>query len=218
MTSADPITVVVVDDHAVVRQGIRAFLATKDDIAIVGEAGNGADAVAVAREQAPDVVLLDLVMPGTDGVEAARLIKQVSPRTQIVILTSFHDDQHILPVLRAGVLSYLLKDVEPEHLVDAIRKAARGEVVLHPRVAAQVMQALHGSKVTDVGRLADLTDRELEVLQRIAEGLSNAAIAERLHISEKTVKSHVSNLLSKLHLDDRTQAAVYAWRRGLIRD
>ncbi len=212
------ITVLIVDDHTVVRQGIRAFLATQPDIQVVGEAASGEEAVRLVEQYVPDVVLMDLVMPGMDGVEATRRIRRVSPRTQVIVLTSYHDDDHIFPAIRAGALSYLLKDVGPDDLADAVRRAARGEAILHPRVAARVIQELHGAAREDASPFAELTERELEVLRLIAEGLSNAEIAERLVISEKTVKSHVSNILSKLHLADRTQAAVYAWKQGLMRD
>ncbi len=212
------ITVLIVDDHAVVRQGIRAFLATQPDIQVVGEAASGEEALRLVEQLVPDVVLMDLVMPGMDGVEATRRIRRVSPRTQVIVLTSYHDDDHIFPAIRAGALSYLLKDVGPDDLADAVRRAARGEAILHPRVAARVIQELHGAAREDASPFAELTERELEVLRLIAEGLSNAEIAERLVISEKTVKSHVSNILSKLHLADRTQAAVYAWKRGLMRE
>ncbi len=217
----EPITVLIVDDHAVVRQGIRAFLETQDDIHVVAEAASGREAVHQAIRHAPDVVLMDLVMPGMDGVQATREIKRVSPRSQIIVLTSYHDDEHIFPAIRAGALSYLLKDVTPEELVDAVRRAARGEAVLHPRVAARLIQELHAERNQPEREtppaFADLTQRELEVLRLIAEGLSNAEIARRLVISERTVKSHVSNILSKLHLADRTQAAVFAWKQGLMR-
>ncbi len=212
------ITVLIVDDHAVVRQGIRAFLATQPDIQVVGEAASGEEALRLVEQLVPDVVLMDLVMPGMDGVEATRRIRRVSPRTQVIVLTSYHDDDHIFPAIRAGALSYLLKDVGPDDLADAVRRVARGEAILHPRVAARVIQELHGAAREDASPFAELTERELEVLRLIAEGLSNAEIAERLVISEKTVKSHVSNILSKLHLADRTQAAVYAWKRGLMRE
>ncbi len=206
---------------AVVRQGIRAFLETRDDIHVVAEAASGREAVHQAIRHAPDVVLMDLVMPGMDGVQATREIKRVSPRSQIIVLTSYHDDEHIFPAIRAGALSYLLKDVTPEELVDAVRRAARGEAVLHPRVAARLIQELHAERNQPEretpSAFADLTQRELEVLRLIAEGLSNAEIARRLVISERTVKSHVSNILSKLHLADRTQAAVFAWKQGLMR-
>lgn len=212
------ITVLIVDDHTVVRQGIRAFLATQSDIQVVGEAASGREAVRLVMEHVPDVVLMDLVMPEMDGVEATRQIRRISPRTQVIVLTSYHDDEHIFPAIRAGAISYLLKDVGADELADAVRKAARGEAVLHPRVAARVIQELHGLEgERSASPFADLTERELEVLRLIAEGLSNAQIAARLVISEKTVKSHVSNILSKLHLADRTQAAVYAWKQGLMK-
>ncbi|HSH03705.1 MAG TPA: response regulator transcription factor [Anaerolineae bacterium] len=212
------ITVMLVDDHKVVRQGVRAFLQTQADIDVVAEAESGETAVSLAQEHAPDVVLMDLVMPGgIDGVEATRQVKQVSPRTQIIMLTSYHQDEHIFPAIRAGALSYVLKDVEPEELATAVRKAAQGEAVLHPRVAARVVQEIHGSRDEVLNPFTELSDREMEVLKLIADGLSNSDIAETLVISEKTVKSHVSNILSKLHLGDRTQAAVYAWREGIKR-
>jgi two-component system, NarL family, response regulator LiaR len=214
----DTITLILVDDHAMVRRGVRAYLETHADIQIAGEAGSGAEAVKLCAELVPDVVLLDLVMPGMDGVEATRQIKQVSPRTHVVILTSYHEDSHVLPAIKAGALSYLLKDVSSEELLAAIRKAAQGEAVLHPRIAMQLMQSLQAPKPdAPPNPFADLSQRELEVLQLIAQGLSNAAIGAKLFISEKTVKSHVGNILSKLHLDDRTQAAVYAWRQGFMK-
>jgi NarL family two-component system response regulator LiaR len=213
----DPITVLIVDDHAVVRKGVRAFLDAQAGLTVVGEAGSGEEAVAQAEEHAPDVVLMDLIMPGVDGVEATRQLKKVSPRTQVIVLTSYHQDEHIFPAIRAGALSYLLKDAEPEQLADAVRKAAVGEAVLHPQVASRVVQELHGARQDIPNPFNALSDRELEVLRLIADGLSNHDIAERLVISEKTVKSHVSNILSKLHLADRTQAAVFAWREGVVR-
>lgn len=215
---ASPITVILVDDHRVVRQGVRAFLETQPDIAVVAEAETGEEAVRLAAEHAPDVMLMDLIMPGMDGVEATRLVKQASPRTQIVVLTSYHQDEHIFPAIRAGALSYILKDIGAAELGDTVRKAAVGEAVLHPRVAARVVQELHGApQHGSPNPFTELSERELEVLRLLAEGLSNAEIAEKLVISEKTVKSHVSNILSKLHLGDRTQAAVYAWREGVVR-
>lgn len=212
----EKITVLMADDHLVVRQGLRAFLETRTDLEIVGEASSGEEAVELGREQVPDVALMDLVMPGIGGIEAIRQLKQASPRTQIIVLTSFHEDSQILPAIQAGALSYLLKDVKPADLIVAIHKAAHGEVVLHPQVAARLMLSLRQREGRDDGGvLTELSKRESEVLRLIAEGISNAEIAERLFISEKTVKSHVSNILSKLHLTDRTQAAVYAWRNGL---
>ena len=213
----EPITVLLVDDHAMVRQGVRAFLETQNDIAVVAEAGSGEEAVRLATEHAPDVALVDLIMPGMDGVEATRRLTARSPRTNVVVLTSYHDDEHVFPAIRAGALSYILKEVGPDELADAVRKAAVGEAVLHPQVAARVVRELHGARRDEPNAFHDLSERELEVLKLIAEGLSNAEISNRLFISEKTTKSHVSNILSKLHLADRTQAAVYAWRQGVIR-
>lgn len=214
---SEKITVLLVDDHKMVRQGVRAFLQTQTDIEVVAEADSGETAVALAAEHAPDVVLMDLVMPGMDGVTATRLLKAQSPRTQIIMLTSYHQDEHIFPAIRAGALSYLLKNIEPAALADAVRQAAQGEAVLHPRVAARVVQELHGSRQETVNVFTELSDREMEVLRLIASGANNSKIAEQLVISEKTVKSHVSNILSKLHLADRTQAAVLAWREGVVR-
>ncbi len=213
----EPITILLVDDHRVVRQGVRAFLATQGDLLVVAEAESGAEAVQLAAQHVPDVALMDLVMPGMDGVEATHQVKQVSPRTQVIVLTSYHDDEHIFPVLRAGALSYILKDVGVDALADAVRKAARGEAVLHPRVAARVIQDLQGGRHDQPNPIMQLSDRELEVLRLIASGLSNSAIAAQLILSEKTVKGHVSNILGKLQLADRTQAAVFAWREGVVR-
>ena len=215
--SQNIITVLLVDDHKVVRQGVRAFLDIQPDLSVLAEAENGTEAIALAREHAPDVILMDLIMPGMDGVEATRQVKKVSPRSQVIVLTSYHQDEHIFPAIRAGALSYLLKDVEPAQLADAIRKAAVGEAVLHPRIASRVVQEIHGSRQDEFNPFTELSERELDVLKLIADGQSNAKIAESLFISPKTVKSHVSNILSKLHLGDRTQAAVYAWREGVVR-
>jgi NarL family two-component system response regulator LiaR len=214
---SEPITVLLVDDHRVVREGVRAFLETQPDVVVVGEADSGEAAVRLAAEQAPDVALMDLVMPGMDGVEATRQLKHASPRSQVIVLTSYHQDEHIFPAIRAGALSYLLKDVGPQELAEAVRKAARGEAVLHPRVAARVVQELQGASKDAFNPFTELSERELEVLKLIADGASNEQIAAQLVISEKTVKSHVSNILSKLHVADRTQAAVYAWREGVVR-
>lgn len=215
--SSETITVMIVDDHAVVRQGVRAFLETQPDLTVLADVGSGAEAVRQAPELVPDVVLMDLAMPEMDGVEATRRVKQASPRSQVIILTSYHQDEHIFPAIRAGALSYLLKDVDSQDLAEAVRKAAKGEAVLHPRVAARVVQELHGATRSALNPFTELSERELEVLKLIADGASNTEIADRLVISEKTVKSHVSNILSKLHVLDRTQAAVYAWREGVVR-
>jgi NarL family two-component system response regulator LiaR len=214
---AEAISVLLVDDHSVVRQGVRAFLITQPDLTVVGEAGSGEEAVKMAEQYVPDVILMDLIMPGMDGVEATRRVKRVSPRSQIVVLTSYHEDEHIFPALRAGALSYILKDVGAEELAAAVRKAAAGDAVLHPRVAARVIRELQGRRTDTLNPFTELSERELEVLKLIADGMSNGEIAAKLVLSEKTVKGHVSNILSKLHLDDRTQAAVYAWREGVVR-
>jgi NarL family two-component system response regulator LiaR len=212
----DTISLLITDDHALVRQGIRAFLELQPDLNVVGEAGSGEEAVRMAAELAPDVVLMDLVMAGIGGVEATRQVKQVSPHSQIIVLTSYHEDEYIFPALRAGALSYVLKDVGPDELADTVRKAARGESMLHPRVASRVVEELRGTRRDTPNLFTDLSDRELEVLRLIADGLSNAEIADKLIISEKTVKGHVSNILGKLHMMDRTQAAVFAWQQGLV--
>jgi len=212
----EPITILIVDDHAVVREGARAFLDAQPDFTVVGDVGSGGEAVLVAADLAPDVVLMDIVMPGMDGVEATRRLKQRSPRSQVIVLTSYHDDEHIFPVIRAGALSYLLKDVLLPELADAVRKAARGEAVMHPRVAARIAQEFEDIPYASGAQYAMLSEREREVLRLIAAGFPNGEIARRLVISEKTVKSHVSNILSKLQLMDRTQAAVFAWREGLV--
>jgi NarL family two-component system response regulator LiaR len=212
----NPITILIVDDHAVVRKGVRAFLDTQPDLKVIGEAASGEEGVKLVSQFVPDVVLMDLVMPGMDGVEATRQLKRVSPRTQVVVLTSYHEDEYIFPAIRAGALSYVLKDISPRDLADAVRKAANGEVVLNSRVAARVIQELQGIHEDQANPFTELSERELEVLRLIAAGLSNAEIAEKLVLSEKTIKGHVSNILSKLHLVDRTQAAVYAWREGIV--
>lgn len=216
---SEKITVVLVDDHALVRQGVKTYLMLQPDIEVVGEADSGEKSVAVVQELVPDVVLMDLIMPGgIDGVEATRRIKQVSPRTQVIVLTSYHQDEHIFPAIRAGALSYLLKNVDAADLAEAIRRAALNEAVLHPKVASRVIKELHGTRLDKANVFTLLTNRELEVLQLVAEGLSNADMAAQLHIAVKTVRSHVSNVLGKLHLKDRTQAAVYAWREGVVRN
>lgn len=214
---SEPITVLIVDDHSMVRMGVRAYLNTTKDILVIEEAATGQDAVAAAEEHAPDVVLMDLVMPGMDGVEATRQIKKTSPRSQVIVLTSYHEDEHIFPAIRAGALSYLLKDIDPDDLADAIRRAHAGEAVINPRVAARLVKEMHGVRDGDLNPFRELTNREMEVLRQIAAGLNNHEIAAALVISEKTVKSHITNILSKLHLADRTQAAVFAWQEGIVR-
>ncbi len=214
---SEPITVLIVDDHEMVRHGAVGYLQAQADISVVAEAGSGEEAVRLASKYIPDVVLMDLVMPGMDGVEATRRVKDTSPRTQIIVLTSYHEDAYIFPALKAGAVSYLLKDVKARELVEAIRRAARGEATLHPRVAARLVEQFSGREADPGNPFNLLTEREMEVLKLIARGFTNNQIAKHLVVSVGTVKGHVSNILSKLQLADRTQAAVYAWREGLIR-
>ena len=213
----EPITVMIVDDHDMVRQGAAGYLSAQPDIAVVAQAESGEGAVRLAQEHVPDVVLMDLVMPGMDGVEATRRIKELSPRTQVIVLTSYHQDEYIFPAIQAGAISYLLKDVKATELVVAIRRAARGEATLHPRVAARLVQEFHTGDTSGASPFTVLTERELEVLKLVARGHANQTIAEELVISLGTVKGHVSNILGKLHLADRTQAAVLAWQKGIVR-
>jgi two-component system, NarL family, response regulator LiaR len=212
-----PISVLIVDDHEIVRRGIRAYLETQPDFNVIGEAGSGEEAIEMALNLVPDIVLMDLILPGLDGVESTRRIKSLSPRTQIVVLTSYHEDEHIFPALKAGATAYILKDIRMERLAEALHKAVNGEVTLHPRVAARVLQNIRGEREEERNPYTELTERELEVLKLLANGLSNSRIAEQLFISENTVKGHISNILSKLHLADRTQAAAFAWREGIVR-
>lgn len=207
--------VMLVDDHAVVRQGLRAYLELQPDLEVCAEAGNAAHAAELAAAQQPDVALVDLCMPGADGIAATRAIRAASPRTQVVILTSSTEEAPVRPALEAGALSYQLKDVAGAELVECVRSAARGESRLHPRVAAGLVRTLRGES-TRVEPTLPLSAREREVLLLIAQGLSNQQIAERLRIGEATVKTHVGNLLAKLEVADRTQAAVWAWRQGLV--
>jgi NarL family two-component system response regulator LiaR len=210
------IRVCIADDHTVVRQGLRAFLASQPDIEVIGEASTGTDAVALARALHPHVVLIDLMMPGMDGFEATQRIRQHCPDTHVIALTSFATQGHVIRALHAGVLSYLLKDADATDIAAAVRKAARGEPVIAPTIAATIDGRSNRHPAELPTGLAQLTNRELEVLHLIAEGLSNATIAQRLVITEGTVKTHVNGLLTKLQLTDRTQAAVLAWREGLI--
>jgi two-component system, NarL family, response regulator LiaR len=211
----DAITVMLIDDHRVVRQGLRDFLELQGDIEIVGEASSGEEGVQLAREHLPDVVLMDLVMPGIDGVETTRRLKAASPSSRVIVLTSFADDNKVFPAIKAGAISYLLKDVSPEELAHAIRAAQRNEAVLHPEVAAKLMQEFSAPKSNEAP-VDQLTPREMDVLRLVAKGMSNKEIAEKLIISEKTTKTHLSNILSKLHLADRTQVAIYALRQRLV--
>ena len=206
------IRVAIADDHAVVRQGLRTFLELQDDVEVVGEAADGAEAVELVARTEPDVVLLDLVMPGLDGIDAARQIREVSPETKVIVLTSYADDDNVFPAIRAGAAGYLLKDVAPQELADGVRRVQRGEALLHPAIAARVMREV----AEPGGGREELTAREVEVLRLVARGLQNKQIARELVISERTVKAHVANILAKLDLADRTQAAVYAVRERLV--
>jgi NarL family two-component system response regulator LiaR len=225
--SGDKIRVLIVDDHAMVRQGLRTFLELQDTsalpIEVVGEAVNGVEAVELARRTQPDIVLLDLVMPEMDGIQATPKIVECSPRSRVIILTSFGEEDKVFPAIRAGAQGYLLKDIPPAELVQAVCEMYLGKVQLHPEVAKKLISAVAAKEEPRPSHVATqsndgLTDREQEVLHLIADGRNNREIAERLVISEKTVKTHVSNILSKLHLDDRTQAAIYALRHGLAAD
>ncbi len=207
------IKVVLADDHAVVRHGLRFMLEQRPDIQVVGECGDGARALELVTELLPDVALLDLLMPAMDGVAAAREIKRLVPSTQVIILTSYYDDEHIFNAIKAGALSYLLKESSPQELVEAVRAASRGESKLHPMIATRVLREMQQHSQSP---LNDLTPRELEVLTRIARGRSNHEIAQELVISEPTVRTHMANILSKLHLTDRTQAAIYALQQHLV--
>jgi two-component system, NarL family, response regulator LiaR len=213
--SADgrPIRVLIVDDHGMVREGLRAYLELESDIQVVGEARDGQEGVHRAQELQPDVVLMDLVMPKMDGVDATSRIKQQRPQTHVIILTSFLDDERVVPAIKAGATSYLLKDVAAGDLARAIRGAWAGQAQLHPEVARRLMQQVTAPRKQEAG--AQLTEREREVLRLLAEGRSNKEIARSLVVSERTVKGHVSNILGKLGLQDRTQAALYAVRHGL---
>ncbi len=212
MTEQAPITVLIVDDHPIVRQGMEMLLAMQEGIEVVGAAENGVNAVAFIHEQPTDVVLMDLNMPDLNGIEATSQIRAISPHTQIVVLTSHHEDAMVFPAIKAGALSYLLKSATPDEVIDAVQAAARREARLHPRIAQRLMSEVAGTQPS----LNALTSRELEVLKEIARGKDNQTIADDLGLSTKTIKTHVSNILSKLYLADRTQAAVYALRQRIV--
>jgi two-component system, NarL family, response regulator LiaR len=217
MSQCKKIKVLIVDDHQVVRQGLRTFLELQEDVVVVGEAGDGLAAVEMVRQLEPDVVLMDLVMPRLDGIEATRQVKSLDADVKVIALTSFTEDEKVFPAIQAGASSYLLKDVSPDNLVEAIRAACRGEARLHPDITRKLMeQVASPASHTRQNQVEDLTERELEVVRLVAQGRSNHEIASELVISEKTVKTHISNILSKLHLVDRTQLAIYAIKRGLV--
>jgi DNA-binding NarL/FixJ family response regulator len=208
----DPIRVLIVDDHAVVREGLRTFLDLQDGIEVVGEAGDGEEAIREGERLNPDVVLIDLVMPKLDGVQTMRALRDRVPGARAIVLTSFLEDERLLPAMRAGAAGYLLKSVQPRELAHAVRAAAAGDVLIDPAVAARLVEALGEGRDE---RAEQLTPREREVLALIGRGYANKRIALELGIAEKTAKTHVSNVLAKLGVADRTQAALYAVRKGL---
>jgi len=213
---SEEIRILAADDHAVVREGLRALIDTEPEMVLVGEAADGVEAVRKARAREPDVVLLDLVMPRKSGLEAIGEIKEASPSTRVLVLTSFAEDDKVFPAIKAGAHGYLLKDTSPDELLQAIRDVHRGEPSMHPTIARKLMLELQRS--TELPPTEEpLTGREVEVLSLVARGLTNQEIADELFVSERTVRTHVSNILSKLHLANRTQAALYALRKGLAR-
>jgi NarL family two-component system response regulator LiaR len=211
---SSPIRVLIADDHAIVRKGIRALLSTKRDIQVVGEAVDGAEAVAQTEALSPDVILMDLVMPKMDGIQATREIAAKGSGARVLVLTSFAADEQVFPAIKAGALGYLLKDSEPQELVQAIRQVYRGEPSLEPSIARKMLSELSSPPRKPLTP-DPLTARELDILRLIAQGRSNKEIAGQLMIAEDTVRSHVSNILGKLHLASRTQAALYALREGI---
>jgi len=209
------IRVMVVDDHEMVRKGLISYLLTEPDIELVGEASSGREAIRLAREKRPDVILMDLIMENGNGIEATKEILSFYPECKIIIITSFYDDEQVFPAIEAGALSYLLKTARADEVISAIRKAIKGETVIEPKVANKMLNRLRPKERMPHD---DLTEREMEVLMLIAEGMTNQEISEELFIGIKTVKTHVSNILNKLNVQDRTQAAIYANRHGLVRD
>ncbi|EGK07738.1 response regulator [Kroppenstedtia eburnea] len=211
-----PIRILLVDDHPMVLKGLSLFLGTREEMEIVGEANNGAEALEKVKQLRPDVVLMDLMMPVMDGVEATRRIKEIHPDVKVVVLTSFSDQDHVLPAIRAGAEGYQLKEIEAEELVATIRAAHQGKTQLHPQAAGHLVQQFTSESTgfREQDGLEVLTPREQEVLRLITEGMSNKEIAANLVIAEKTVKTHVSGILNKLDLQDRTQAAIHAMKQG----
>jgi NarL family two-component system response regulator LiaR len=210
--NGETVKLVIVDDHRVVRSGVKALIETEPGLEVIGEAGDGREAVTKVKAQQPDVVLMDLVMPEMDGVEATNEITKLSPAPEILILTSFSEEERIIQAIKAGASGYLIKDASPDELVQAIEDVYHGESTLDPKVAGTVLRSVQKEPEDSA---EELTDREIEVLELLAEGLPNEDIAEKLYISERTVRSHVSNILGKLDLANRTQAALYAVRNGI---
>lgn len=214
MTETNPIRILIADDHAVVREGLRSFIQIKPDLEVVGEAADGIEVVEKARHLQPDVILLDIVMPRQDGIQAIEQLQQEGSQARILVITSFSEDDLIFPAIKAGALGYLLKDSTPQELIYAIHTVNSGESTLHPTVARKLIEELN--RKPDLPLTEDpLTERELEVLRLIARGYSNREIAGQLHLSERTVGKYTSNILDKLHLANRTQAALYALRKGI---
>lgn len=212
-----PIKVLLVDDHEMVRIGLAAVLDTEDGIEVVGEASNGADGIRLAQAYKPDVVLMDLVMEGMDGVETTAKLLELYPDCKVIVLTSYLDDSKLYPVIEAGAFSYLLKTSRANEISDAIRAAARGQSVLESQVATKMMNRIRQPKQQEQAPLHDeLTDREMDVLKHVAQGLSNQEIADKLFIGVKTVKFHITNIFNKLNVEDRTQAAIYAHKQGIV--
>lgn len=211
----DVIRVMVCDDHPIVREGLRTYLGSREGLSVVAEAASGEEAVRKAPHLAPHVVLMDLVMQGMGGVEATRRLGEVAPDARVIVLTSVTGDDEVLPAVRAGAVGYLMKDCDPSDLDDAIRAAHRGEALLNPRAAARVLAAVTQGRDPVQDAIASLTPREREVLEHLADGRTNRQIARALGVAEKTVKTHVTNLLTKLGAADRTQAAIVAVRAGL---
>lgn len=210
------IRVCIADDHAVVRQGLQVFLSAQPDIEVVGEAATGAQAIALVNRLSPDVIVMDLLMPDMDGFAATRHIRDTCPQTRVIILTSYSAEGQVLRALRAGACSYLLKDAQAAEIATAIRNTMNNQAVIAPAIGPAAAERLARRPSEQAAGLAQLTDRELEVLRLIADGLSNSIIAERLYIGEGTVKTHVSSILSKLRVADRTKAAALAWQQGIV--
>ncbi|MBN1316609.1 MAG: response regulator transcription factor [Anaerolineales bacterium] len=215
MNDKKVIRILVADDHRVVREGLRALIDTEPGMEVIGEAVDGVQVVLKERELEPDVILLDLVMPGQDGIEAIRQITRQNPSARILVITSFAEDEKVFPAIKAGALGYLLKDFTPNELLEAIRDVHRGKPSLHATIALKLMRELSPAQESPPTEL-ELTARELEVLKLVAQGLTNKQIADAMAISERTVNSHTGSILSKLHLANRTQAALYAMREGLV--
>ena len=206
----------IVDDHGVVRQGLQTFLDLMDDIEVIGQANNGVEAIAQTKRLRPNIVLMDLMMPEMDGIEATRQIGSMNPSTKVIVLSSFSDDNKVFSAIKAGASGYLLKDISSAELADAIRAVHKGDPQLHPEIAKKLMNQFVDFEGKPEAISKDLSPRETEVLRLIAEGMNNTELAQTLFISEKTAKTHVHNILSKLNLADRTQAAIYAYKHGLV--